>query len=280
MTVFGKLVFLKEHLFAQPGELPLLLVAVYSLALVGMERLRTPTRPRVEFVCLLLVVPFVFLGAMTPTPSWSHYYFAPVAFLLWLSLSALAQLQRPAVSQAAAVLLGVAALLSFVYAPLPRRMDAVARDLVRPASWVPVRVHEEADTVRAALEAQGSEGPVLTLSPLWAIEAGLPIYPEFVTGPFGYRVSHLLPAEEAAARGLPWGPNIKAFLEAHRPRAILTGHDEARVERPLIDAAEALGYLPIQTALGRVTGGRGQRAVIWVPPERSAPPETAGVMPR
>jgi 4-amino-4-deoxy-L-arabinose transferase-like glycosyltransferase len=279
MTVAGKLVFLKERLFAKPGELPILVVAVYSLALVGVERLRTATRPRFEFVFLLLVTPFAFVGAMAPTPSWSQYYFAPVVLLLWLSLYALAQLRRTAPSEAAALLLGVAALLSFVYAPLPRRMDAVVRDLVRPASWVPVRVHEEADTLRAAVEAPGGAGAVLTLSPLWAVEARLPIYPAFVTGPFGYRVSHLLPADEAAARGLPWGPDIKAFLEEHRPRAILTGHDEARVERPLIDAADALGYRPIETALGRVTGGRGQAAVIWVPPERSAPPETVGFRP-
>jgi hypothetical protein len=204
---------------------------------------------------------------MAPTPSWSQYYFTSVVFLLWLSLYLLAHLRRAASSDAAALLLVVAALISFVYAPLPLRRDAMVRDLMRPAAWVPIRLHQEAERIRATVESRSGEGAVLTLSPLWAIESGLPIYKEFVTGPFGYRVSHLLSEDEAAARRLPWRVGITSFIEAHRPRAILTGQDEERVERPLIRAAEELGYHPIETSLGRVTSGKEWTVMIWFPPE-------------
>jgi hypothetical protein len=143
----------------------------------------------------------------------------------------------------------------------------MVRDLMRPAAWVPIHLHQEAERIRAAVESRSGEGAVLTLSPLWAIASGLPIYKEFVTGPFGYRVSHLLSADEAAARRLPWRAGITSFIEAHRPRAILTGQDEERVERPLISAAEELGYHPLETSRDRVTSGKGRTIVLWVPPE-------------
>jgi hypothetical protein len=267
MTFVGKLFFLKDRIFVQPGELPILVVTVYSLVLFGIEQVRTPTRPRFELVFLLLSVPFVFFGAMAPTPSWSQYYFTSVVFLLWLSLYMLSHLRRAAFSEAAALLLVTAALISFVYAPLPLRRYAMVRDLMRPASWMPMRLDQEAERIRAYVDSGSGEGAVLTLSPLWGIESGLPIYKEFVTGPFGYRVSHLLSEEEAAKRGLPGLSGIKSFIEANHPRAILTGQDEEHLERPLIRAAEELGYYPIVTSMGRATSGRGWTVVIWLPPE-------------
>lgn len=268
MTFVGKLFFLKERIFAEPGELPILVVTLYSLVLFGIEQVRALARPRIELAFLLLVVPFVFLGAMAPTPSWSQYYFTAVVVLLWLSLYTLSHLRHAAFSEAAALLLVVAALISFVYAPLPLTRYAMVRDLMRPASWMPIRLHQEAETIRAAVESRSREGGVLTLYPIFAIESGLPIYKEFVVGPFGYRVNHLLSEDEAAARRLPWRLGITAFIEANRPRAIiLTGQDEAHVEGSLVSAAVALGYHPIVTSMSRVRRGKPLTVVVWLPPE-------------
>ena len=201
-----------------------------------------------------------------PTPSWSQYYFTAAVFLLWLSLYTLSHLRRAAFSEAATLLLVVAALVSFIYAPLPLTRHAMVRDLTRPASWFPMRLQQEAERIQAVVESRGREGGALTLSPLYAIAAGLPIYREFVTAPFGYRVSHLLPAEEAAARRLAWRSGLPAFIEAHRPRAILTGQDEELVERPLMRAAEELGYHPIVISVDRLTSGKERTLAIWLPP--------------
>jgi hypothetical protein len=86
----------------------------------------------------------------------------------------------------------------------------------------------------------------------------LAIYKEFVTGPFAWRVSHLLSEEEAANRGLPLQSRIQSFLEEKRPRAILTGKERAQLEMPLIKGAQQLGYQQIVTPRG---------VVIWFSPQ-------------
>ena len=43
---------------------------------------------------------------------------------------------------------------------------------------------------------QNKHGKIATLSPLYAIEANLPIYHELATGPFLYRVGDLLRPEQ------------------------------------------------------------------------------------
>jgi len=64
--------------------------------------------------------------------------------------------------------------------------------LMRPELWIPIRLHKEAENIRAYFDTRSGQGAVLTLSPLYAIESGLPIYKEFITGPFAWRVSHLV----------------------------------------------------------------------------------------
>jgi hypothetical protein len=131
---------------------------------------------------------------------------------------------------------------------------------MRPESWTPIRLHRAANNIRAYIDSGSGEGAVLTLSPLFAIESGLPIYKEFVTGPFAWRVSHLLSEAEAANRGLPLRSRIKSFLEEKRPRAILTGREkeEQSEEITLIRAAQQLGYQPIVGPIG---------VVIWLSPK-------------
>ena len=258
MTFAGKVKDLKNSVFAKPAELLILVVTLYSLVLFGIDAMRSAARPRFEIVFLLLLLPFVYVGCMAPTPTWYQYYFAPVPFLILLSLYTLSNLRCPAFSEAAGLLLVVAAVIAFIYGS-PLKSGSMVRGLMRPESWTPIRLQREAENIRAYVDSRGGEGAVLTLSPLYAIEWGLPIYKEFVTGPFAWRVSHLLSEEEAANRGLPLRSRIKSFLEEKRPRAILTGKEkEQQLEIPLIRGAQQLGYQPIVTPTG---------VIIWLSPK-------------
>ncbi len=259
MTVAGKVKDVMRSAFAKPGELLILVVTLYSLVLSGIDAMRSAARPRFEIVFLVLLLPFAYVGCMAPTPTWLVYYFAPVPFLILLSLYTLSNLRCSAFSEAAGLLFVVAAVISFIYGSPLFKKDDMVRGFMKPESWTPVGLHKEAERIRAYIDSRGGEGEVLTLSPLYAIESGLPIYKEFVTGPFAWRVSHLLSEEEAANRGLPLRSRINAFLEEKRPRAILTGKEEQeQLEIPLIRGAQQLGYQP------KVTPGG---VVIWLSPE-------------
>jgi hypothetical protein len=258
MTFIEKVRYLKDSVFAKPGELPIVVVTLYSLVVFGITKMRTHAPTRSEIVFLLLLLPFVYLGCMAPTPTWHQYYFSSIPFLILLSLYTLSHLRYSAFSEAAALLLAVMALLSFVYSS-PFLSRSMVYRLMRPASWTPIRVHQEAEKLRSYVDSRSGDGAVLTLSPLWAIESGLPIYKEFVTGPFAYRVSHLLSAKEAAERGLPLRSGVKSFIEEKHPRAILTGQErEKQLEIPFISGADEFGYQQIVTPRG---------FVLWLAPE-------------
>ena len=84
---------------------------------------------------------------------------------------------------------------------------------------------------------------ILTLSPIYAINAGLSVYSEFTTGPFAWIVSHLIPPDEARKQNLPLKSDIDTFISNNNPGAILTGQEKVQ-DVPLIDAAKRFEYQP------------------------------------
>lgn len=249
MTFLGKMELLVQSVFAQPGDLLILLFASYSLIICGIEMRRRSVRPRREIQLLLLVLIFVFIGCVVPTPGFDQYYFALVPFLLLLAIYALSEL-RPRFAEAASLSLVASAFFSTIFSSPLNNIGPIDRFL-RPSSWVPMQVHAEAQWIRNQLNG-GPNTTVLTLSPIYAIESGLSIYKEFVTGPFAWRVSHLLPEEQAKARGLPSSSETATLFEERRPDAVLVGKEEKRWELPLIQEAQQRGYQPVTTPAGSV----------------------------
>jgi Dolichyl-phosphate-mannose-protein mannosyltransferase len=254
MTFAQKILYVKNSVFTKPGELVILVLTLYGLVLLKIDVMRRAVAPRFEILFLFIVLPFVCLGCVAPTPTWYQYYFAPIPFLILLILYILSDLRDVALARAAGPVVLVGAFISFVYGS-PFNSDSL---LTRPQSWTPVRLQREAEIIRADVDSSSGEGEVLTLSPLYAIESGLPIYNEFVTGPFAWRVSHLLSDREAANRHLPRPSRIKSFLKKKRPRAILTGKEEDPLELPFVRSAERLGYRSKTTPTG---------VVIWLYPK-------------
>jgi len=257
MTLAEKIKYIKNSVFAQPGELVILVVTLYSGGLLGIEMMGKKARPSLESMLLLLILPFVYLGCIAPTPAWYQYYFALVPFMILLSLYTLSSLVGSAFCDAATLLIAVSALISIIYGS-PSKNASVMRGLMSPESWTPNRVQRAAENISVYVNARDGEGEILTLSPLYAILGGTPIYKEFVTGPFAWRVSYLLSEEDAVKRGLPVPTKIESFLEERHPRAILTGEEEKQLEAPLINAAQQLGYQRTVTASG---------VVAWLPPK-------------
>ncbi|MGC2166401.1 MAG: hypothetical protein WA632_10350 [Gallionella sp.] len=243
MTLIGKMKYFYDNFLCSPTQLAISLVCVSNLIFLGIDAKRNATRPRFEVVFLLLVLPFVCIGFIAPTPTWTQYYFALVPFVILLSLYTLSSLRSTALSRSAGRLFVVAAVFVSINGT-PLRNSSMLHGLMRPESWIPVRVRQESELIRSYVHSNGGTGKVLTLSPIFAVESGLPIYKEFVTGPFAWRVSHFISESEAEIRHLPLHSRIDSFLEREHPRAILTG-DEGRVEAPIIEAAQRSGYQPI-----------------------------------
>ena len=249
MTLVGKFSYLINILFKWPFELLVTLTCIYCLVLSVIDRLSSPGHSSNGLRFTLLCLPFLLVGCLAPTPLWHQYSFVLIPFLLLLGVQAL--------SGRSAKLLSVAAVLPFVLVAVisfwngsPIATSATASVLTRPSVMTPIAIQKDAALLKSYIDPTEPVGKILTLSPLYAVTSMLPIYEEFVTGPFAWRVSHLVPENEALSRGLPLRSRIESFVEQRRPRAILTGKELKKLEIPIIAAAKRYGYQRISTPSG------------------------------
>lgn len=178
-----------------------------------------------------------------PTPSFPQY-FAPLAIALLFLLAVTYQPgphqqgpsgRRSVQSIALAVL---AALAVVVGAP---RLVQHAPKLLKPDKWTVAKVHAGGEAIAAAMKSAGVDGKVLTLLPIYPLEAGLEVYPEFATGQFVYRTSDLTAPALLAKYRTTSPSRIAAFLKNEPPAAMLLGFEPA-LEAPMAAFAAANGY--------------------------------------
>ncbi|MFV0293371.1 MAG: hypothetical protein ACK5II_09235 [Paracoccus sp. (in: a-proteobacteria)] len=195
------------------------------------------------------------LLGLVPTPGFPQYYAAPligIPLLTALScrgLSARMQdLIKPVFVLAGTLMLLLAG---------PRFLVGL-NDLRHPDGWTPVRVERGGEALRDALN---GAGPVATLSPIYPLEAGLPIYPELSAGPFAYRVASYTRAALRMHYSMTGPDDVSALLDRIPPAGILTGFDPV-LETTLEFYARTHGYVSVP--IPEMTDRYGS-AVLWVP---------------
>ncbi|MCZ0960644.1 hypothetical protein [Paracoccus benzoatiresistens] len=183
---------------------------------------------------LLFCVALSFL----PTPAFPQYYIQPLICLpLLIAVLARDTVGRSGQLETAA---GVAAALCLLLA-FPRLADGLMA-LRHPDETVVSKAHRAGQQLADVLADAGHAGErVLALNPVYPLEGGLPVYPEFATGPFAYRIADYTPPGLRAHYRMTGPGEITAFLQADMPAAILTGFD-GTLEEPLVQFAQANGY--------------------------------------
>jgi hypothetical protein len=196
---------------------------------------KTDRRLRFELHFILLLLPFIFLGSFAPSPIFDQYFYPLVPFLVLAGLYAFASIspespwfRRTALTGMAAVALSVA---------LGVRVFHEAGDFFQPRKWEGIRMHREMREAGARV----AGGRVLTLAPIYPLEAGLPIYPAFSTGPFAWRISPYLDPAKAARLGIISPTTLEAALRLTPPGAVLVGSEE-KGEETLAAYAKRQGF--------------------------------------
>ena len=113
------------------------------------------------------------------------------------------------------------------------------RTLTDVKEWPPICIHERAREIRALMIHHGAVGRVATLEPLFPLEAGTDIYPEFATGVFAYRVGERLDSEQRVRFVVPSPRTIGDLFERDPPAAVLITTYPERLQGPLRVEAEA-----------------------------------------
>ncbi len=236
-----KLQQLLQDLRADLPSAAIFVIALLGISLLAVDAFRGRAKVTRETWFLAALLPFLFIGSLAPKPVHEQYWFQLLPFLLLLGLLALGQVQARLLS-----IFGGAVLLLFAVLSLPKHPNF--DKLRQRKGWTPHRVARAAAEIRDALPR--NDEPVLTLSPIYLIEAGLPFVSEFATGPFAWRVSHFVSSAEAARRKMPWAPGIVDFLRTQPLRGVVTGKDHPKHENELVAALQAAGYRATPTADG------------------------------
>jgi 4-amino-4-deoxy-L-arabinose transferase-like glycosyltransferase len=249
MTLPGKLAYFGD-VISEPATLALVIAFLLLTMLVSIKALRARLSGSFEFAFVLSLVPLLLAGALAPTPTW-YQYFYPLVPLLVLSLvygmALLLSDDRLRVWVLAAF--GLVVLLSGASAvPAYLRLN---RSL-SVADWEPAKIHKVGLEIKRAV----GEGRVLTLAPLYPLEGGASIYSELATGPFGWRMSKLLPDEQKRGLEMMSEDGLGDLLRSKPPKGILVGL-ETSLEQTLVEYAQEHGYVPEKLSNG---------ATLWVSP--------------
>ena len=208
-----------------------------SLFLYERQRRRMGERFPRELAFLLGILPFLWLGSFAPSPLFYIYFYAPMPFLVLATIDCLSRLEGSALN-GRLFRMGVASLLLSGAIVARFRYEGLGR-IFALREWTPLDVHADARALRAALP----HGRILTLSPILPLEAGLDIYPAFVTGPFAWRVAPFVERSRRGRLGIVAAEDLESRLADAAPDGILVGREE-RWEEPLVEYARSHHYVP------------------------------------
>jgi hypothetical protein len=112
--------------------------------------------------------------------------------------------------------------------------------------WGAISVHTTAEQIRNDIGLLREGEKVATLSPLYVLEAGLPIYNELSTGVFLYRVGDFIPDDKKKLYVATSPGSLLSLFESDPPKAIFVGF-ERNLDDAFIQYAQANHYTRIQT---------------------------------
>lgn len=151
-------------------------------------------------------------------------------------------------------MLSMILLFMFVFVSLAHNGESLYKDmssLIQRDKWYGIYVHDISTRIQDVLvdnvREGDNKGKIATLSPLFVVEANIPIYLELSTGPFLYRIGDLL-TQEDRERFIGTSPNhIGELFEKEPPVAILVGF-EGKLDQNLFEYAILNDYVHIDIA--------------------------------
>jgi len=247
MTVAKKLRFVWKEIVR--SDFPLLLAALIPWIATWRQARRAQAPLRIELRFILLLLPFLLLGALAPSPSFEQYFYPFVPFLALGAAYSLAAL--PPGTRATRKIWGLAA--ACLAGALIWRADKYddTRRVRLPHRWKTSAMHAEGAAIRKLVPA----GRILTLGPIAPLEAGLSIYPAFGTGFVAWRTAPFIEHKKAARLHIVSPAALDEYLAHAPPAGVLVGLEDEG-EEPLIEYARAHSFQPVEL---------GDEQVLWIP---------------
>ena len=264
MTLSGKLAYFAENVLSEPVNGLLYALALGFCIFAILKILKTKESKYILSASVTLLGLLMFISAFGPTPTWPQYFFAPLPYLVIAGMGLVTLVHRKYL-HLGWVLTVLVIGLTFANGAARQAFSDLA-GLKEPGAWVPIQVHQFGQEIKQVLP----EGKVLTLVPIFPLEAGLDTYEMFAVGPLVWRSAHILSQEKRQEYGIIALTDLDRYLQDRPPDAILLGvedrydgfwiYNAGALEVPLVEYAEYHGYRPVE-----LTPGFGEGIeVLWV----------------
>jgi hypothetical protein len=234
--VFSKYDMTVYHLTAAEFLFPIL-IAIY-LYVCMFRRAALKKIDSAAYPAVLLPVLFFIIIYIPPT-IWRQYFATPVPFLL-ISLAYPLYFFRQEF-ESVHFKIASSLLAACVFISISQQiilLDPI-KDISKPQTWRPVRLHNLCQSIAQSID---KKGPVLTVSPIYALEGGRQICPQLSAGLFVYRVADNLSDEQSRLTNTV-GPNSLKKLSVDTPPAAVIidtekGSGFERIENTLLEAID------------------------------------------
>jgi len=218
MTLLTKLRFFFK-VIVRP-DAALFIAGLIPLVVAYFTSRRTGRSLPFQLTFLLLLLPFLFIGSFAPSPAFDQYFFPLVPFILLIGLYSLSSI--PVENAWYRPVLGMGAAAVLLSAGMGVRAFDDIRDYFVSRKWEGTRLHLRAQEIRSHVPA----GKILTLAPIYPLEAGLAIYPTFSTGPFAWRVSPYIEPAKSRRLGIVSPATLDELLAGAPPAGVLVGFED------------------------------------------------------
>jgi len=203
-------------------------VSVYLFAVIIIYRQHKNIKLNDNFLLILLVtIAFVIITYIPPTCR-TQYFAIPVPFMIILMFASLKAITNVKGRQhfAIACILIVTSVIASIFS-YPQVLGKTEHFRYGPSLLEPFRINNIANEIA---EAVNNDQPILTLTPLYALEADLPIYNQFAAGIFTYRIAHLLTPEQRETAKIISPEELNVLLGDTPPAAVIIGSESKEFE--------------------------------------------------
>lgn len=176
--------------------------------------------------------------SFVPTPSFPQYFMQSILCCPLLIALLFARLGPEQQSQTYPVLTAGIVLLVLISLP---RLGPGFSGFLRFENTTVGQVHSAGVKLRETMAARGLDGKIFTFLPIYPVEGGVPVYAQFATGEFAYRIWPYLPPELDEHYVTTRGPDIAALFAADPPDGLLLGFLED-LEAPMLQFALQNNY--------------------------------------
>jgi len=217
----------------------IILFALILYFFITFRRLRKDLKQPKDgnFIFSIIIIFILFIIVLIPPAMFEQYFARPALFIIISLVFPFLHLNQRRKSRLvkrhfdiSCAVFAIAVTLTILFnTGIIKRLSIVSS----PRRWTPIILHDISEDI-----ADKTKEPkrMLTLAPLYAIEGGGEIYPEFSAGPFVYRIGDYLKPKWLSAVTGTGVKGLDELVAESPPSAVILGTEPPGLEEPIYQA--------------------------------------------